>query len=97
MEKGNRLLGPRPRREGVMVQAHASDGLAPALSGADPHDLFKGHDEDLPVTHGVGPSALDDGLDRLLDVGLVDTDGEPRFRDSAQAHLAAATLSTVRR
>src|SRR5215208_5909847 len=75
---------PVPRR---------SDGLRPALAGADADAVLQRQDEDLAVADaalGAGAAGLEDGADGRLDEVLVDGDLQLHLAEQVDGQLAVA-------
>ena len=60
--------------------AAATERFGPPLAGADPDDLLDGEDPHLAVADLAGAGRVDDGVDHLVDLGVVDEDLEPDLR-----------------
>src|SRR5207253_8196107 len=70
-----------------------SDGLRPALAGADADAILQGEDEDLAVPDATlrpGAAGLHDGVDGRLDEILVDGDLQLHLAQQVDRQLVAA-------
>src|ERR1700755_1952729 len=70
----SRWSGPLSRWRKTSASPRGLKRVRAAFAGADAHGLLDAGDEDLAVADLAGVGGLLDGLDRALDLGVVDHD-----------------------